>query len=162
MKNKKCIILIVSHILTCFVSVVATFAYFGWSARDSMSSFNSMLNGSILMNRYALHVDLQEAYGSQEEYQEALFAFLKALDQAKKLEPADPMLSPTIFFTDETLAFTRLAKLAKEQRDKEQFIKFKELAISACKNIPWSDCSYEQLVKVSIRYDKQKTINFVE
>jgi hypothetical protein len=156
MNKNKIIYTLSTHLVVCVISIVCTLYYVGWWARESLLLANNQFKGSgMLIARYSNNVDMQRAFGGKNEYREALIAFSNALDEARSQTPNDPILSEDIISTDKMLNYIRLSMLEKEIGNNAEAEKYKAEAISFCQKIPWEDCSYEKLEKITIKLNEK-------
>jgi hypothetical protein len=154
MKQKNKIIL---FILSHFVAIAMGIAGVLWYMTVDVRKFNASLTGVAIISRYEKLVEAERGLGKEQEYRDALLAFLIASEEAYKL--GGPLLTEKLYHKDRTLTFTRLAlieeKMGAEGKAKEYFNK----TIQECQFTGGNDCSITKLRSVVEVLDRKNDFN---
>lgn len=153
-------VLVSSHLVAVVAGFMGAAWYFDWWARDALGQANAMLNDGMLIVRYSTYADLQRVVGGTDEYREALLTLSEAIEQARS--PNDPLLTDNVYFTDKALTYTNLARLEEGAGNSYKAGIYRKNAIEACSSIPWDNCSYEYLEKISRKLEENSVLNSLQ
>lgn len=102
------------------------------------------------------HMKDQMSNANCEGVKQALNDYLKILEKYKNRDGS--FLSGTTYYGDKMLIHTRLARIAKKEKNLVEAQKHMAIATEACRERGWKDCSEENLVRFSKRLERQNPI----
>ncbi len=146
------------------ISVIALFviacgvSYF-WGYKDGIfaSRFAAM---GIDVAQFSLtyqHMVAEMANADCEGVKKALNEYLDLLEKYKKVE-ATFIVSPRSYLADKALTHARLARVERHLGNSKEASNHLKLAIEACTQLKWKDCSGEKLISITKSTEQQNPI----
>lgn len=139
-KSSKPAVLILTHALFAFGGAVL-----GYFAHEKLASSVALVDEMALVSRAATYAEIQREQGSDNDYKQALLAYLRALERRVG---SNGFFTERMNAVDKTLTFIRLARVAEKEGNQAEVTMYSKNALASCVGTGWKDCSRERLWSV--------------